>query len=321
MTSSDLEYNDSGVMSQETNYDDASTYIGPFTAIFTTVLQLFSSLSIAVPALFIIAIIIQQPRLNNFRYWFIGNLLFCNILVGIVFLPAAIDAAVHMFTDQEFSMQFIVGFALVPFVAYCLMCCIIFTDMFCYLFFDKYQDFLTPKKATMVVKIVWFSSCVYVVLLNVLQSSNPYSSHIILLITVIVVFVIKGIIGVAVLCLNALLFYYWTKVNIKLQAEVLNLPTTQNRCRLHKQIEVFVRVESCMKQFFAFFLMILFSIAVEIIEVIITYYNLGFYNAPVSFVIFIVLTWVECIFCVIAYSILLMIIFHHYCFKNKVMPT
>lgn len=323
MVSGNLEYNGSGTMPQGLTHSDAFTNAGPFTAVFTTVTQLFTSLSIVCPALIIISVIIRQPRLSNHRYWFIINLLVSNILVAILFLPATINTAAHMFTDHEAaSMEFIVGYALIPPVAYCLVSCVILTDMFCFLFFGNYQQFLTSKKAIVMVKIPWIMSCVFVVLLSIQKSVELLSNHIILLITVAFMLIVKIIIGVAVLFLNVFLFYYWAKVNIRLQAEVFNLPTAQSKCRLHKQINIFVRVESCIKPFFAFFSISLFGVAIEIMKGILAVSACGFHHAPVSFVIFIVLTWVECMFCVLTYAILLMIIFRYACFKNnKIFPA
>ena len=310
----DSEGDNSGEMLQELSNDDA----GSFTEVFTTMMQVFASFSVVCPTLLVVAVIIRQPRLNNFRYWFIANLLVCNILVALLFLPAAINTAVNMFSDQVNSKQFVVGFASIPSVAYCLMCCVVFVDMFCFLFFDKYQDFLTSKKAIAMVSIAWGVSCAVVVLLSILKTSISLSDHWILLIICVTLLVVKISIGVSVLCTNVYLFYYWTKVNVKLQAEVLNIPTSDNKCRLHKQIDVFVRVEMCIKLFFAFFSISLFSVAIEIIKVIII---TGFHHSPFSFVIFIILTWMECMFCVLAYFILLLTIVDYSYIRNKIMPS
>ena len=316
----DSEGSSSGEMPQELSYVDAP--LGPFTEVFTTMMQLFISFSVICPTFLLVAVIIRQSQLNNYRYWFIANLLVCNTLVALLFLPAAINTAVNMFTDQIYSTQFIIGFAFIPSIAYCLMCCVIFTDMFCFLFYDRYQDFLTSNKAIVMVSIAWGISCVIVILLSILKTSICLSDHLILLIICVILLVVKIAIGVAVLCSNVYLFYYWTKVNVKLQAEVLNIPTSDNKCRLHKQIDIFVRVESCVKLFFAFFSISLFSMAIEIIKVIITGYTNGFHHAPFSFVVFIILTWMECIFCVLAYFILLLTILDSSYFRNnKIMPS
>ena len=316
----DNESGDSGEMPQELNYDDAP--LRPFTGVFTTVVQLFTSLSVICPTLLVLAVIIRQPRLNNFCYWFIANLLVCNILVALLFLPAAVNIAVNMITDQIYTMHFIVNFASIPSVAYYLICCVIFADMLYFLFFNKYQDFLTSKNAVVMVSIAWGISCSIVILLNILKSSIPLSDHSILLIIWFILLVVKIGIGLSVLCTNVYLFYYWTKVNVQLQVEVLNIPTTNNKCRLHKQIDIFVRVESCIKPFFAFFSISLFSVVIEIIKVIVTGYPNGFHHAPFSFVIFIILTWLECIFCVLTYSILLLTILDCSYFRdNKIMPA
>ena len=322
MALSDLGYNNSSTaVPQELCNPDAPAYTEPFATMLTTVMQLFSSLSVIAPALFIIAVIIQQPRLNNFRYWFIGNLLACNVLVAILFLPAAINVAVHMVTGHVFSMQFIVSFASIPSVAYGLMSCVIFADMFCFLFFDSYQDYLTPKKVIVMAVIPWVISCAIVVILSIRKASDTLSDRVVLLITSVIMLVIKIFIGVAVVCLNVFLFYYWTKVNMRLQAEVFNSPTAQNKNRLHKQINIFVRVESCIKPLFAFFSISVFNMAFEITKVIIIYdvYD----DAPVSFVIFVIMTWLECIFCVLTYSILLMTFYPlcSYFKRNTIMPA
>ena len=314
----DSEGGNSGEMLQELCHDD-NVPLGLFTEVFTSMMQLFASSSVVCPTLLIVVVIIRESQLNNFRYWFIANLLVCNTLVALLFLPAAIDTAANMFTDQVNSKQFFVSFASIPSVAYCLMCCVTFVDMFCFLFFNKYQDFLTSKKAIAMVSIAWGISCVVVILLNILKTSTCLSDHLILLIICVTLLVIKIIIGVSVLCTNVYLFYYWTKVNVRLQAEVLNIPTSDNKCRLHKQIDIFVRVESCIKLFFAFFSISLFSVAIEIIKVIVT---AGFHHSPFSFVIFIVLTWMECMFCVLAYFILLLTILDWSYFRNnKIMPS
>ena len=315
---------ESGIMPQELGYsdDDDYSWYKPFAAMITILVQLFTSSSVVGPALLLIAIIIRQPRLNNFRYWFIANLLVCVMLVAMVFLPAAINTAAQMLTAQASSIQFIVNFTIIPPLASCFMSCVVFMDMFCFLFFADYQNYLTPKKAIAMAMAAWVISSVIVLVLSVGSSSDLLSYHIILLITIIIVLMVKIIIGVAVLCLNVFLFYYWTKVNVRLQEEVLNLPTAESKSRLHRQIDIFVRVESSIKPFFAFFSISLLSVAIEIVKVIIAVYTNGFYDAPISFVTFIALIWLECVCCVLTYFILLMIIFHWSCSKsNKIMPT
>lgn len=325
MQSSDLEYDISGAIPQEMNHTDASAYInrGPFTAVFTIMMQLFSSSSVVLPTLFIIYVIMQQSQLKNFRYWFIANLLLCDSLIAIVFLPAAIDAAVHMLNGQDFPMQFIVSFACIPSVSYSFMCCVILADMFCFLFIDKYQNILTQKKVIGMVMVAWIASCGVVVVLSIWNTSGPLS----LSITTVIMLVIKIVVGISVLCLSIFLFYYWTKINIRLQEQILSLPTTQNStqnsCSLRKQIEMFVRVKSSIKPLCAFFFVSLFGVAIEIIKAIILInYACDFSSAPGSFIIFIILTWLECMFCVIIYSILLVIIFWcSFFISNKIMPA
>ena len=291
----------------------------------TTLIQLFTSLSVTGPALFVLAIISHQPQLNNFRYWFIANLLVCNVLVSVLFLPAAIDTADHMFNDQIYSMQSVVSFAAIPSLACSLISCVIFTDMFCFLFFSKYQDFLTTKKAVVMMSVAWGVSCVIVTVLSVWRTTNSFGDHFILFIACVVSLVIKIIIAIAATCLNVFLFYYWSKVNIRLQVEVLNAPTTDNNCRLRKQIDIFVKIESCIKPFFAFFSSSLFNVAMQIIKVVIASCSNSFYNAPIPFVVFIILTWMECIFCMLAYSISLRTKFHSFYFKqfrnNRITPA
>lgn len=313
----DSEGGNSEEMLQELTYDNAP--LGPFTEVFTIMMQLFASFSVICPTLLVVAVITRQPRLNNFRYWFIANLLVCNTLVALLFLPAAINSAVTIHTDQ---VNFMVGFASIPSIAYCLMCCVIFADMFCFLFFDKYQDFLTSKKAIAMVSIAWGISCAVVILLSILKTSASLSDHWILLIICVILLVIKISIGVSVLCTNIYLFYYWTKVNVRLQAEVLNIPTSDNKCHLHKQIDIFVRVELCIKLFFVFFSISLFSLTIEIIKVSIISHTNDFNHSPFSFVIFIILTWMECMFCVLAYFTLLLVILDRSYFRNnQIIPS
>lgn len=325
MVHSDPEYtdsNNSGLGDVGDDGDSPFSWYKPFTAMLTIMAQLFASSSVIGPALFVIAVIIRQPRLNNYRYWFIANLLVCVMLVAMVFLPAAVNTASQMFTDQVSSMQFIVNFTIIPSLACCFMSCVVFADMFCFLFFANYQNYLTPKKSVVMAMAAWVMASAVVLVLSTASSSGLLSDHIILLVVSIILLMVKIIIGVAVLCLNVFLFYYWTKVNVRLQEEVLNLPSAESRSRLHKQIDVFVRVESSIKPFFAFFSISLFNVAIEIVKVIIAGYTSGFYNAPISFVTFIALTWLECVCCVLTYSVLLIIIFHWSCSKsNKIVPT
>ena len=304
---------------QELSY--ATVLAGPF----TTMMQLLTSLSVTGPALLVLAVISLQPRLNNFRYWFIANLLVCNVLVSVLFLPAAIDTAGHMLKDQIYSIQFVISFAAIPSVACSLISCVIFTDIFCFLFISNYQDFLTARRAAVMMSVAWGLSCGVVTVLSIWRTTNSSGDHFILFITCVISLVMKIIIAIAAVCLNVILFYYWSKVNIRLQAEVLNVPTADNKCHLRKQIDIFVKVESCIKPFFAFFSNSLFNVAMQIVKVVIASYTNGFYNTPIPFIIFIILTWMECIFCVLAYSISLRATFHSFYFgqlrNNRIVPT
>ena len=294
-----------------------STKSGPFVAM-TTLVQFITSMSVVLPASFITTAILQHPQLNNFRYWFVANVILCRILMAVIFLPTTIDTASSMFNGQGYSLQSISGFAFAVPTACCLMDFAVYGDIVSFLFIPQYQDYLTKKKAKILVGAVWIASYIIVVVFNLLEdSSDDLYGCSVLASEVTILLITKAVTLVILLCSGVAIFCYCTKLTIRIEKEVLSPPATSDKHLLHKQVESFVKIESCMGPFIAFSIITCYGVIIETVKVIIMIITGGFNQAPFAFSFFIVLTWSESIFCLITYSTLFLMKFHLLCFNNN----
>jgi len=284
----------------------------------TTLIQLVALLSIVLPASFIVSAILQHPQLNNFRYWFAASIICCRILMAIIFLPTAIDTASNMFNNQGYSFQLVSGFAYAVPTACCLMDFVVYCDIFSFLFIPRYQDYLTKKKALVLVGAVWVMSYIIMILFNLVEdSTNDLYGCNVLINEVTILFITKAMMGMILLCSGMALFYYWTKLTIKIEEEVLSTSDNCDAHLLRKQVEKFVKIESCMGPFIAFSAVTVCGVATEMVKAVVMLVTGGFIQTPFSFSFFIFLTWCECVFCIITYSTLYCVKFHLFCFNNN----
>ena len=280
-------------------------------------------IAVTVPAVLVIITIVHKKDLHKYHYWFVANLMVCDILTAFTNAPVYIASFFLKVLNANLTMRcnLMLGIIYIPPICTGFMVVNSTIDAVLAISYPlEYENIMTKTKAVIMVLIAWILAAS--VTLPLIASPGldvtvddlsfcPYSISIFLFLPVVRLLTAFTIIG-----FNIYLYWVTFKTKWKLKSLVMDSSCPNGRVRsLHsllRKYESFVRVGVIL------LLIIIVDGVLRIfrisLAVFAAYY--GFTDNNVYLVIFMISTWAEYVNHPVVYGLMLRKVYQNLCCTN-----
>lgn len=286
----------------------------------STLVSFTAIVAVTVPATMVIITIVYKRELHKYHYWFVANLMVCNILSALSILPIRITLDLLKLLKvgkAVVSCNVVFGIFYIPPICSGFMVVNSAIDAALAITFPlKYEDIMNKNKAVFMVVIAWLlaasvtlpliaSSELNVEVDNV--SSCPHTLGTLVVLPVVRIFTAFTIIGFNI-------YLYWSTFKIKLRQKklVMDFHTSGTIANARmKKYKSFARLSITL------LLIIIIDGVLRIIRLVLAvmadYY--GFSDNSVYHVIFLAATWAEYVNHPVVYGLMLREVYQGICNK------
>ncbi len=122
-----------------------------------SIIRLIIIAAITIPAVMVIAVIIRKKELHKYHYWFVINLMICNIITALVINPFyMVLYSIKLFSTAKASVHcgYVFAFLFIAPISSGFMVLNLAIDAVLAITYPlKYEDLMTKTKAIMMVAI------------------------------------------------------------------------------------------------------------------------------------------------------------------------
>ena len=270
-------------------------------------------IAITTPATAVIITIIRKRDLHKYHYWFVANLMVCDILAAICYAPLHIT--LNLLKALKIARVFVscnvvFGIGYIPLICSGFMVVNSAIDAALAITFPlDYENIMTKAKAIIMVVFAWIMSAsvtlplIFSPELDDKVDSLHSCQHTIsaLLILPVVRF------STALTIIGFNIYLYWSTFRAKMKLKNLVMDSHNPDDGVNSLQALMKKYKSLVRLSVTLLLIIIVDGVLRIIRIIlaVTAVNYGFYDSSVFRVIFLVATWVEYVNHPVAYGLML----------------
>ena len=124
-----------------------------------SIMRLIIVAAITIPAVMVITVIIRKTKLHKFHYWFVINLMICDVITALVINPFyVVPYLVKLFSNAKLMMHcgYVFAFLYIAPISSGLMVLNLTVDAVLAIAFPlRYEDLMTKTKAIVMVAMAW----------------------------------------------------------------------------------------------------------------------------------------------------------------------
>ena len=304
--------------------DDISFQYRSTTFYISIILVLFIAIiAVTVPAVLVIITIVRKKDLHKYHYWFVANLMMCDILTAFTIAPLYIASYFLKVLNANLTMRCNVVFGIIQIPPICTGFMVVNSTIDAALAISyplEYKNIMTKTKAVIMVLIAWILAAS--VTLPLIASPGldvtvddlsfcPYSISIFLLSMVVRLLTAFAIIGFNI-------YLYWVTFKTKWKLKSLVMDSSCPNGRVHSLRALLRKYESFIHLGVTLLLIIIVDGVLRIFRVLLvvfaTYY--GFADNNVYHLIFTISLWAEYVNHPVVYGLMLRQVHQKLCCNN-----